>query len=350
MAAPARSRTTGPPLDLTRDQILAHRRRAGGLDSRLPAGHAAFERSAWAGLQDSMPRAALLSLHARVEGVEPDAWQDPAFVQLWGPRYNTYVVAARDHAIFSLGRLPDDPAKRRFAEEHADRIAMALAGRRLPYGEVARLLGRHARALGYAAPTGRLLIRWDGARNPTVWAVPPPDVDPKQARMELGRRYLHLFGPTTTDAFARWAGIATRDARAAFDALAGELAAVRTPLGAASILRSDEDSFRGSPSPPAPARLLPSGDAYWLLWGTDRELLVPDPAQRALLWTSRVWPGALLIAGEIAGTWRRDQGRVTLEPWGQLTGAERAAVEAEARSLPLPGVTGRISVSWPAER
>ncbi|HEY7600396.1 MAG TPA: hypothetical protein VH741_10760, partial [Candidatus Limnocylindrales bacterium] len=120
---------TGPPLKLSRTQILGHRRRAGALDERLPAGRTSLERAAWLGLQDSMPRAALLSIHARVSGVGPDAWADPAFVQVWGPRYNTYVIAAGDVAPFTLGRMPDQAAKRRFAHEHADRIEAALAGR-----------------------------------------------------------------------------------------------------------------------------------------------------------------------------------------------------------------------------
>lgn len=29
---------------------------------------------------------------------------------------------------------------------------------------------------------------------------------------------------------------------------------------------------------------------------------------------SRVWPGALLVQGEIAGTWRRAEGTVTVQP------------------------------------
>lgn len=294
-----------------------------------------------------MPRAALLSLHARVDGVQPTDWEHPALVQLWGPRYNAYVVAERDRAVFSLGRLPDSGRKRSFAIEHADRMEAVLEGRRLPYGEVGRLLGQHARALAYAAPTGRVLIRWDGARNPTVWSVPAPAMDPFEARLEMARRYLHVLGPAAPESFGRWAGIMPPAARAAFEGLASELVAVRTPLGEAWILGADEASFRSAPGTPAPARLLPSGDAYWLLWGTDRELLLPDAAQRARLWTSRVWPGALLVAGEIVGTWRRDQGRVTLDAWRQLAPAERHAVETEARSLPLPGLTAPISVSWP---
>ena len=97
------------PLRLTREQILSFRRHVGGLDMRLPYGDDSLRRAAWAGLQDSMPRAALLSMHARVEGVESSTWEDPSLAQLWGPRYSTYVVAKRDFALFSLGRLPDSP-------------------------------------------------------------------------------------------------------------------------------------------------------------------------------------------------------------------------------------------------
>jgi hypothetical protein len=54
----------------------------------------------------------------------------------------------------------------------------------------------------------------------------------------------------------------------------------------------------------------------------------------------------VLVAGEIAGTWRRAQADVSIQPWRRLTRTEREAVEAEAASLPLPGVEGRIVVRW----
>src|SRR6266436_2379079 len=95
-------------LDLTRPQILAFRRQAGVLDERLPRGPRSLRRAAWAGLQDSMPRAALLSIHARVEGTARSTWEDPSLVQLLGPRFSVFVVSASDLAVFSLGTLPDD--------------------------------------------------------------------------------------------------------------------------------------------------------------------------------------------------------------------------------------------------
>jgi hypothetical protein len=331
-------------LALTRAQILTHRRIVGALDKRLQPGPRSLRRAAWAGLQDSMPRAALLSIHARVEGTQASTWDDRSLVQLWGPRFSAYVVAARDLAVFSLGRLPADDKGRGFAHEIAARLHAFLGGRRVTYGEAGRALGEHPNRLRYAAPTGRVLIRWDGARQPIVWTMPPPDVDPLEARLELARRYLHIFGPTTPTAFAQWAGIASALGRAAFDALTGSLTPVRTPVGDAWILARDEPTFRAAAAPVAGPRLLPSGDAYLLLQGADRELLVPKADRRRALWTPRVWPGGVLVGGELVGTWRRAATEITIQPWRRLSRVEREDIQAEAESLPLPRVGARIQV------
>jgi hypothetical protein len=293
-----------------------------------------------------MPRAALLSIHARVDGTQPSTWEDRSLLQLWGPRFSAYVVAARDLAVFSLGRLPADDAGRRFAEETAALLHAFLGGRTMTYIEAGHGLGVHPNRLRYAAPIGTVLIRWDGARQPTVWTVPSPVVDPGQARLELARRYLHVFGPTTSAAFAQWAGIAPATGRAAFEALARSLSPVRTPVGEAWILAGDEPSFRTAAGPVAGPRLLPSGDAYFLLEGADRELLVPEADRRRALWTPRVWPGAVLVGGEVVGTWRRANRDISIQPWQRLSPAEREAVQAEAESLPLPGVAARTQVRW----
>jgi hypothetical protein len=296
-----------------------------------------------------MPRAALLSIHARVEGAHATSWSDPSLVQLWGPRFQVYVVAARDLAPFSLGRLPDDAKGRSRAEDLAERLRDALGGAdHLTYGQAGRAVGVHPNHLRYAAPTGTVLIRWHGARAPTIWSVPRPDVDPTAARLELARRYVHVFGPTTPKAFARWSSVHPRHAVAAFEALGRSLIPVRTPIGDGWILGKDEPTFRAAAGPEAPARLLPSGDTYFLLWGAERELLVPEANRRDQLWTPRVWPGALLVGGEVAGTWRRARTRVDVQAWRRLTRGERDAVEEEAAAFPLPGVDDPIVVRWDA--
>ena len=337
----------GRPLELTRGQILSHRRSVGSLDERLPRSPRSLRRAAWAGLQDSMPRAALLSIHARVEGTRPSTWEDPSLVQLWGPRFSAYIVAARDLAVFSLGRYPTSDAGRKRAHEMADRLRNLLSGRKMTYGEAGRAIGVNPNMLRYAAPTGTVVIRWDGARQPTVWAVPAPRIDPAKARLELARRYLHVFGPATPGAFARWAGIKPLGGHAAFDALARSLVPVRTRVGDAWILAADEPTFRAEHGPSEGARLLPSGDAYILLQGADRELLVPEVHRRRELWTPRVWPGGILLRGDLVGTWRRAEMDITIQPWRRLSRSEREKVEAEATSLPLPG-SAPIRVHWTA--
>jgi hypothetical protein len=337
---------TGNRLSLTRAQILAFRRRAGALDERLAPGADSLRRAAWSGLQDSMPRAAVLSIHARVTGTEPLAWADPSLVRLWGPRFSVFAVAARDLAVFSLGTMPDDERGRRRAEDLAARLRALLGDRPMNCAEAAGALGVHHGMLRYAAATGTVLIRWEGARRPTVWTVPRPETDPREARLELARRYLHVYGPATAAAFGGWSGIGPRPAAAAFETLAGSLTPVDTPIGEAWILAEDEAGFRAAPGPAAPARLLPSGDAFFLLQGADRELLVPDAEQRDSLWTSRVWPGAVLVDGEIAGTWRRADRVLTVQAWRRLSAAERDAVTAEAQALPLPGPGQPIVVRW----
>jgi hypothetical protein len=191
-------------LELTRSQILAFRRRVAALDERLPRGSRALRRAAWAGLQDSMPRAALLSIHARMAGAKPTSWEDPSLVQVWGPRFNAYLVAKRDLALFTLGRLPEEEGPLNRAQDIAAQLTAALAGTRMTQGAAARAMrAKDANRLRYAAPTGTVVIRWDGSHQPDIWNVPAPEMDPSEARLELARRYLHVFGPATPGAFAK---------------------------------------------------------------------------------------------------------------------------------------------------
>jgi hypothetical protein len=331
-------------LELSRSQILGFRQQAGFLNERLPMGSKSLRLAAWAGLQDSMPRAALLSIHARVDGADPTIWEHSSLLQLWGPRFNAYVVAAMDLPVFSLGRLPENSRGRTRVYDTASRLEAFLNGRRMPFNQAGHEMGLPPNSLRYAAPTGRVILRWDGARRPVIWTSPAPDMDTKDARLELLRRYLYVFGPATASSFARWAGIGLADARSAWKALGSALTSVCTPVGEAWILAENETAHRTSSGNAAPARLLPSGDAYFLVWGADREILLPDARQRAALWTSRVWPGALLVNGEIVGLWRRSAGEITIEAWRRLSSLDRKAVETEALSLPLPD--SPITIRW----
>jgi hypothetical protein len=333
-------------LTVTREQIIRFRLAANGLNAKLPIDAASLRRAAWAGLQDSMPRAALLSIHARVAGTPAEVLDDPALVQGWGPRFSTYAIAAVDVPIFTLSRMPDGAKGRHRAESTADELARVLGERRMKDREAHKLLAGHPFHMRYATATGRLLIRWEGALAPTIWMVPRPEMSVTDARKEMARRYLHVFGPTTAEAFAEWAGISGRAGATTFEALASELVPVTTPFGEEWLLATDEELLRSPAETSARARLLPSGDTFWLQWGRGRQLLVPDEKRRSELWTSRVWPGALMVDGEISGVWRRASEKVEIDLWRPLTKAQQEAVEEEARQMPLPGLTKPISARF----
>ncbi len=155
-------------LQLSRQQILAHRRKVSALDERLPKSSRSLELAASAGLQDSMPRAALLSIHARVSGTEPGTWEQPPLVQVWGLRYSAFVIAQRDLALFTLGRLPEERSARQRAEDTANRLggrtwrrAHGLSGR----GSHRRLESQRLAIRGSDRPVPHLLGRLETASD-----------------------------------------------------------------------------------------------------------------------------------------------------------------------------------------
>jgi hypothetical protein len=77
-------------LRVSRSQAVAYRLAANHLSRRLPA--CSYAEAAYAGLQDTAPRDALLGLHARVAGCEPSAWEHPRLIQTYSPRRAVYVL------------------------------------------------------------------------------------------------------------------------------------------------------------------------------------------------------------------------------------------------------------------
>ena len=268
-----------------------------------------------------MPRAALLSIHARVAGTEPATWEDPSLVQLWGPRFSVFVVAARDLAVFSLGTLPDDAKGRRRAEDLAARLERRARrraddlrrggrrARRAPQQPQVRGGDRHGPdPVGGRAAAGRLDRAAAGGR--------PPRGPPRTRRAGT----CTSTAPPRPAAFGRWSGIGPRPAR-------------RRVRGARRVADAGADAGRrrvdprpgrgGLPRRPrargARAAAAQRRRVSSCCHGADRDLLVPDAGRRDALWTPRVWPGGLLVGGEVAGTWRRADAALTVQPWRRLS-------------------------------
>ncbi len=321
-------------LRITRAQAVAHRLRMHHLVDRLPAG--SYVEAARYGLRDSAPRAALVSLHARVEACEPGAWEAEGLLQTYSPRRAVHVLPAADFGVFTLGRLPDDPVVRREVDEAADRVCRLLAGEPK---RAARLTREEGRLVRVGAAGGRIAVRWDTS-SLTVREIEAPDIDPAAARAELARRHVHAFGPTTPRTFAWWAGTHPRGARQVWEQLAGELVPVDFEGQHAWILAGDEEAVRGAGEVRG-VRLLPTEDLGLL--GADRAGLFVGPAARRTL-TSYDWyhPNGVLVDGELAGQWGRRGGRVEIGMDRAVPARARDMVAAEALSMPVPNASMRV--------
>src|SRR5256884_2523536 len=334
---------------ISRENGLGFRQRATFLHRRLPPGR--LVEAAFAGLQDSAPRSAVLALHARVKDVSPSAWKDPRFAQLWGPRGAVYVVPRHDVAVFTLGRFPRDPvlgASVRAAAEKAKR-AFRIRKIRPDRAFSDRALGVNFRELRIASITGSLRIEWDGATT-SWWLVDPPTEAPEPARLELARRFLRSVGPSTPEEFAWWSGgwagsfgssthRELSDAQETFRSLGRELAEVELEGRKRWALRTDRSRLEHA-VPVETVRLLPAGDPY--LASADRALLLPQPRFRSELWPKSVWPGALMVNCELVGTWRRQVGRVTVRAWRKLEPEVKEAVEEEVSRMPIESATKEL--------
>jgi len=318
-------------LRVSRAQAANYRLGVNNLSIRLAAG--SHVEAAYAGLQDTAPRDALLGMHARVHACQPSAWQDPRLIQTYSPRAAVYVLPADDFGVFTVGRLPRDPEARRALEDLADQTCRALDGQEV------RGTAIPVRA---ACATGRIAVRWTTSAL-YVRERERPSIDQETARIELCRRHVHAFGPTTPAGFAWWAGVSAADARQTFDAISGELIPVDLAGHDAWVLASDEPAVRLA-EPMRGVRLLVAPDLR--LFGQDRTRLFVGPGmnEHSPLQDS-FHPNGLVIDGRIVGAWGRRGGRVNVKATGPLTSSTRQAIHAEAASMPIPNTDVTVSLT-----
>jgi len=270
-----------------------------------------------------------------------------------GPKGRRVRRTSHDVAVFTLGRLPRDPVLAASVKAAAERAKRAFRARqaRPKRASSDRAAEVNFRELRLASMSGAVRVEWDGATT-SWWLVEPPTESPEPARLELARRFLRSVGPSTPKEFAWWTGgwagsfgSATRgelsDAQQTFRSLEKELAEVELEGRKRWVLRTDLPTLERA-VPVETVRLLPPGDPY--LASADRALLVPLTRFRSELWPKSVWPGALMVNGEIVGTWRRQVGRVTVRAWRPLESDVGEAVEEEVSSMPIE--SARKEVRW----
>ena len=297
-------------------------------------------------------RAARLALRARgaarhAEEVDAALTTERSLVSGWLMRGTLHLVAREDYAWLHALTASQGAAvnRRRLAQLGGDAgaagpvIARALADEgplsRAELGE--RLAAAGIRVQGQILPH---LLALAAARGAVVlgpvrggklcfapahdWVGKPrraPDRD--AALAELARRYLRGHGPATDRDLAAWSGLALRDARAGFAAIAPELEQVGELV---DLARRPELPLR------VPPRLLGAFDPYLLGW-RDRGFAVPAEHAR------RVHPGGGILCatalanGHAVGTWSRRGGGVAVEPFEPLSASVTAALDREARDI-----------------
>lgn len=163
-----------------------------------------------------------------------------------------------------------------------------------------------------------------------TWVGPPPDGLAEDDGIELLiRRYLGAFGPSARKDIAGWMGLKVGQMRHVADRM--ELRSVRDEAGKALVDLPDQ------PLPdadtPAPPRFLPVWDAALLVHARRTQILPEAYRPRVFNTKTPHSVNTFLVDGQVAGTWRFEDDRVRLEPFGRLAAADRRRLEEEAEGL-----------------
>ncbi|WP_030490985.1 winged helix DNA-binding domain-containing protein [Micromonospora chokoriensis] len=160
-------------------------------------------------------------------------------------------------------------------------------------------------------------------------------------RFDLIRAYLRLLGPATPKHVADYLDAPVKEVKALWP---DDVIEVMVDREVRSLLAADDEAFESAEA--TGTRLLGPYDLF--LQAKDRATVVPDAAHAKELWPVLGRPGAVLVDGELVGTWRpRKSGKtltVAVGPWRRLSAATRTAITAQAerlaahRSVSLGGV------------
>jgi Winged helix DNA-binding domain len=156
-----------------------------------------------------------------------------------------------------------------------------------------------------------------------------PDVALDDAVDQLVRRRLGGFGPATVGEIANWAGLPNAAVAPALERL--RLRRFRSQSGDELV------DLPRAPLPaaqtPAPVRLLGTWDAVLLAHARRAEIL-PE-RHRTRVFNTRMPQSVptFLVDGAVAGAWRHDAGRITLDPFERLDRATLRALREEGERM-----------------
>ncbi|MEH1101806.1 DNA glycosylase AlkZ-like family protein [Micromonospora sp. CPCC 205561] len=364
----------GPRVD--RGRVLAYR--AAAQELHRPALRPAELAVAELGVQDTPHGSARLALAARgVTDVDDDRLE-----LVWSMRGAPHLHrrAALPTLAAALWPLSDADATRRIAGQIRDGAKQGLAAFRAAARAFSAVVtaptarGEASRAVSDRVPaeltydcgpcgsrhvSGALFqqaglaggVRLEVSGRATTlaplpgWPGPPAEAAGTGA---LVLTCLRLLGPASTADVAGFLGTTATALRPVWPQ---GLVEVRVDGRRAWLPAERLDALREARPLPG-VRLLPPGDPF--LQARDRDVLVPQRARQPQLWRVIGRPGALLVDGDVAGTWRAKQGgrgvlEVSVTPWGALSGRARREVEAEAAGVAVARGAGDVRVTVSAD-
>lgn len=154
-----------------------------------------------------------------------------------------------------------------------------------------------------------------------------------EPRFDVLRNHLRFFGPTTAADAATYIDSLRKEVKAHWptDVVEVTVDGVQKWVLADDVHEIDLDVTAGGGA----VRLLGPFDPY--LQARDRELIVPDESHRKDLWRILGRPGAVVVDGEVLGTWRPktfgSHLTLTVELWRRTRTGERSKIEEQAERL-----------------
>jgi Winged helix DNA-binding domain len=362
-------------MEVTWDRVRARRLARSSLDERARGDRLVDVVGDVCGVHAQVQASAELQLAARVDGISQAGvraalWDERALVKAWTVRGTLHLHPAEELSLWLAARravagsahegLPAwrDPAgvlHPALGAEEVEAVKAAvwevLDGRCLLreelVAEVVKRVGARPRERlrsGFAFFLGELCQGPpQGSRitlaRPDQWIDGWREVEETEALREVGRRFLHTYGPSRPADFCAWvssAAFKAPEARALFDELGVQEIAVD---GRQCFVLAGDTAF---PEPVSRLRLLPEYDVY-VMGFRERDELVPPSVRQLVAQHGRgryEGPAAVrfvLIDGITAGLWeRRKRGkRIELDVLlaGRIGKAARAAIEREAEGL-----------------
>jgi hypothetical protein len=160
-------------------------------------------------------------------------------------------------------------------------------------------------------------------------ALADPDAS-AAALQTLIRRYLEGFGPASIADMAQFATIQRSRAKAAVQALAGELERLDGPDGA--VLYDIPGAPRPPGDTPAPPRLMAMWDSSLLAYADRSRIVPPDYRTHVTRVNGDVLP-TLLVDGYVAGVWRAVDAGIEATAFRPLPDEAWEGLAAEADAL-----------------